>query len=162
MRFSAPIIAYFFSINNLCKINPINNINRLIYDYESKYDQYRYGSSERKVYKKSKKYTNLVQDHHIIPKQWKKHKLIENINFDINSSNNLVIMPIPKTFMYINLNPNLRTHYIGHPKYNLYIKEFLDKLDNLQSLDDKKFYFWLFFIYLKENCVYLNNNIPWI
>ena len=44
---------------------------------------------------------------------------------------------------------------------NREIKEFLDKLDKLQSLDDKKFYFWLFFIYLKENCVYLNNNIPW-
>ena len=27
MRFSAPIIAYFFSINNMCKIHPINNIN---------------------------------------------------------------------------------------------------------------------------------------
>tara|TARA_B100000035_G_scaffold10775_1_gene9128 strand:- start:8349 stop:8837 length:489 start_codon:yes stop_codon:yes gene_type:complete len=161
MRFSASVIAYFFSINNVCKIHPINNINTNIYHYKPEYDDYRYKSKKRKVYKKYKKYTNLVQDHHIIPKQWKKHKLITSINFDINSSNNLVIMPTPKTFLYFNFNPNIRTHYIGHPKYNIYVKEFLDKIDELQSLDEKKFYFWLFFIYLKENCIYLNNNIPW-
>tara|TARA_A100001011_G_C13935915_1_gene685116 strand:+ start:11 stop:499 length:489 start_codon:yes stop_codon:yes gene_type:complete len=161
MRFSAPIIAYFFSINNICKIHPINNINTNIYHYKPEYDEYRYGSTQRKAYKEYKNYTTLVQDHHIIPKQWKKHKLIRNINFDINSSNNLVIMPTPKTFLYFNFNPNIRTHYVGHSKYNIYVKEFLDKIDELQSLDEKKFYFWLFFIYLKENCIYLNNNIPW-
>ena len=161
MRFSPTIIAYFFSITNLCKINPINNINTNIYHYQSKYDEYRYGSNQRKAYKKYKKYDNLVQDHHIIPKQWKKHKLIKNINFDINSSNNLIIMPTQKTFLYFNLDPNIRTHYIGHPKYNIYVKEILDEIDDLYSLDDKKFYFWLFFMYLKENCIYLNNDIPW-
>mgnify|MGYP006242313703 FL=1 len=118
MRFSAPIIAYFFSINNLCKIHPINDINTNIYHYKPEYDEYRYGSTQRKVYKKYKNYTNLVQDHHIIPKQWKKHKLIRTINFDINSSNNLIIMPTPKTFLYFNFNSNLRTHYVGHPSYN--------------------------------------------
>jgi hypothetical protein len=162
MRFSAPIIAYFFSINNLCKIHPINDINTNIYHYKPEYDEYRYGSTQRKVYKKYKNYTNLVQDHHIIPKQWKKHKLIRTINFDINSSNNLIIMPTPKTFLYFNFNSNLRTHYVGHPSYNLYVKKILDDINKLYSLDDKKYYFWLFFIYLKKNCIYLNNNIPWI
>lgn len=162
MRFSAPIITYFFSINNLCKIHPINDINTNIYHYKPEYDEYRYGSTQRKVYKKYKNYTNLVQDHHIIPKQWKKHKLIRTINFDINSSNNLIIMPTPKTFLYFNFNSNLRTHYVGHPSYNLYVKKILDDINKLYSLDDKKYYFWLFFIYLKKNCIYLNNNIPWI
>lgn len=161
MRFSAPIIAYFFSMTNVCKINPVNNINTHIYHYKPEHDKYRYSSKQRKSYKQYKKYTNLVQDHHIIPKQWKNHNLIRKINFDINSSNNLVIMPTPKTFLYFNFDPNIRTHFIGHPKYNIYVKEFLDKIDKLGSLDEKKFYFWLFFIYLKKNCSYLNNNIPW-
>lgn len=162
MRFSAPIIAYFFSVNNICKIYPLNNINTHVYHYEPRYDIYRYGSSNRKAYKKKNKYTGLVQDHHIIPKQWKNHKVIKNINFDINSSNNLVIMPIPKTFLYFNFNSNLRTHYAGHSSYNLYVKKILDNINKLYSLDDKKYYFWLFFIYLKNNCIYTNNNIPWI
>lgn len=162
MRFSAPVIAYFFSVNNICKINPINNINANIYHYDPKYDYYRYGSKVRKAYKNKKKYTGIVQDHHIIPKQWKQHNLIKTIDFDINSSNNLIIMPIPKTFLYINCSPNLRTHYIGHPIYNLYIKSVLDNIDKLISLDDKKYHFWLFFIYLKYNIRYLDNNIPWI
>ena len=162
MRFSAPIIAYFFSVNNICKIYPLNNINTHIYHYKPQYDIYRYGSSNRKEQKKKNKYTGLVQDHHIIPKQWKNHNLIKTINFDINSSNNLVIMPIPKTFLYFNFNPNLRTHYAGHPTYNLYVKKILDFINKLDSLDDKKYYFWLFFTYLKKNCIYTNNNIPWI
>ena len=87
-------------------------------------------------YKKYKKYDNLVQDHHIIPKQWKKHKLIKNINFDINSSNNLIIMPTQKTFLYFNLDPNIRTHYIGHPKYNIYVKETLPKKNNERFITD--------------------------
>ena len=66
MRFSAPIIAYFFSINNMCKIHPINNINTHIYHYKPEYDEYRYRSNKRKAYKNHKKYTNLVQDHHIM------------------------------------------------------------------------------------------------
>lgn len=162
MRFSAPVIAYFFSVNNICKISPLNNINTHIYHYEPQYDQYRYGSSNRKAYKNKNNYSGLVQDHHIIPKQWKNHNLIKNINFDINSSNNLVIMPIPKTFLYFNFNSNLRTHYAGHSSYNFYVKKILDDINKLYSLDDKKYYFWLFFVYLKNNCVYLNNNIPWI
>ena len=161
MRFSAPVIAFFFSVNNICKIHPLNNINTNIYNYEPNLDNYRYGSKGRKRYKNKKKYTGLVQDHHIIPKQWKTHTIIKDINFDINSSNNLVIMPIPKTFLYFNFNPNLRTHYVGHTKYNLYIKNELDKINKLYSLDDKKYYFWLFFIYLKKNFIY-DNNIPWI
>ena len=57
MRFSAPIIAYFFSVNNICKIYPLNNINTHIYHYKPQYDIYRYGSSNRKAYKKKNKYT---------------------------------------------------------------------------------------------------------
>ena len=40
MRFSAPIIAYFFSVNNICKIYPLNNINTHIYHYKPQYDQF--------------------------------------------------------------------------------------------------------------------------
>ena len=59
MRFSAPIIAYFFSVNNICKIHPLNNININIYNYKPNHDKYRYGSKERKEwFEKLKKITN--------------------------------------------------------------------------------------------------------
>ena len=43
-------------------------------------DKFRYRSSYRKNFKKNKGYTNYVEDHHVIPKQCKNHKLLQNIN----------------------------------------------------------------------------------
>jgi hypothetical protein len=35
----------------------------------------------------------LVEDHHVIPRQFKKHPTIEKFKYDINASNNLILMP---------------------------------------------------------------------
>lgn len=163
MRFSPCILAYFFNYNNLCKIHPITHYNRDIYHYDVKYDWYRYGSKNRKLYKKQKNYINFVQDHHIIPKQWKNHPVVRDINYDINSSNNLMIMPIPQAVFSLNINPNLRTHYKGHSKYNIYVKNILDNIDKMGSLDDKKYCFWLFYHFVIPELKTTSGSIdlPW-
>ena len=48
---------------------------------------------QAKRYKELKQYTNYVEDHHCIPKQWRDHNLLETLDFDVNCSNNLIIMP---------------------------------------------------------------------
>lgn len=151
----------YHKISKISKIYPINTVNTNIFHYNPYHDIYRYGSKERKQFKKRYNYNNLVQDHHVIPKQWKNHKLIKTINYDINSCNNLIIMPIPKAIYIHNLNPLIRTHFNGHNKYNSYVKYNLDLLEKLNTYDEQCFYFWLFYTYLKDNLYFFDNNIPW-
>ena len=143
------------------KINPTTSFNTCIYHYNPRYDEYRYSSKNRKTYKK--KYYHLVQDHHIIPKEFKAHPLIETIDYDINSSNNLVIMPTLQGITKLCLNDTLQTHYKGHSKYNSFVKKNLNIIDkSYYFIDDKKYYFWLFYIYLKKNCSRKDSDIPWL
>ena len=72
------IISYVFILwctvtKSNALISPSTTINTSIYHYNPLYDIYRYGSKDRKFYKK--KYYHLVQDHHIIPKELKNHSL---------------------------------------------------------------------------------------
>ena len=80
--------------------------------YLLKYD---YGTITRRNFKKRYKIQGLVQDHHIIPKEFK-----SNISFDIDSSYNIIILPnkIGKDL----LNTNRPIHENGHPKYNKHVK----------------------------------------
>ena len=129
--------------------------------FRSRYDIYRYGSKDRRRFKKQ--YYHLVQDHHIIPKEFKEHNLLKKINYDINSSNNLIIMPSLKGITNLKLNNDLQTHYKGHPKYNSFIKTNLDIINKCNlGLDSKKYKFWLFYIFLKKNCITKKSTIPWI
>ena len=47
--------------------------------------------------------TGLVQDHHVIPKQFKAHPIIRKTGYDVNESSNIVMMPTPigKRFMKV-------------------------------------------------------------
>ena len=161
MRIICAVFAFcYIVINNEALITPRTTINTSIYHYKPEYDIYRYGSKDRKIYKK--KYYHLVQDHHIIPKEFKDHSLIKSINYVINSSNNLIIMPTPNGIIKLCLTNDLQTHYKGHTKYNAFIKKNLNIIDKYYFPDDKKYYFWLFHKYLKKKCKYVDNDIPWI
>ena len=50
--------------------------------------QFNYRGYERKRIKRIFKLSGLVDDHHIIPKQLKNHKLILYMNFNINHRKN--------------------------------------------------------------------------
>lgn len=137
------------------------------YGYVSKHfsskfqsDKFRYRSSYRKNFKKNKGYTNYVEDHHVIPKQCKNHKLLQNINFDINSSNNLYIMPNNCASKKFNLNPDTLVHQGGHIKYNYYVKNNLDYIYQLNK-DAQQYEFWLLLNHLKSNMKNNKDGIPW-
>jgi hypothetical protein len=122
---------------------------------------FRYRSAERKVFKKIKNYTNHVEDHHCIPKEWREHCLLQELNFDVHGGENLIIMPNKKGIKALNLNPDTLVHQGGHHKYNQYVKWNLDEIVNKPCIDEKKYTFWLFLHHLKSNMQYNDDNIPW-
>ena len=124
-------------------------------------DLFKYRSFYRKRYKALKQYTNYVEDHHCIPKQWRDHNLLETLDFDVNCSNNLIIMPNKIGKKKLNLHPDTLVHQGGHAKYNIYVKENMDEISEKSTMDDKKYEFWLFLNHLKKNMKTNPDNIPW-
>ena len=124
-------------------------------------DYYRYRSIHRKNYKKLMKINNLVEDHHIIPKQWKHHELLTKVDFEINNSKNIYIMPNKKCKRIFELDDDILIHQGGHHAYNMYVKENMDTINKLDTNDEIKYTFWLFFHHLKSSLYKNHNNIPW-
>lgn len=66
----------------------------------------------------------LVQDHHVIPRQHRNHPRLISIDFNINSSQNLVAMPTPKFIKH--LRSDRYSHAGGHVKYNALVLHMLN------------------------------------
>ena len=146
-----------------CLFPILNKLNPILYysTFSSDNAFYRYGSKNRKAYKKTMNYTGFVQDHHCIPKQFKNHKLLRETNYDVNMAYNLLIMPTDKGIEKLNLHPNTRTHYKGHREYNKYIQKNLDVIYKKETTDEKCYYMWLMNKYLKNNLTFNDEEIPW-
>jgi hypothetical protein len=124
---------------------------------------YGYKSKRRKLLKNNLKLNTYVQDHHIIPKQWKNHKLLQKINYNINSANNIIMMPNKIAYDELNLSSNKLIHDGGHTYYNMYVKQILDHILQYYYYDEEYqiYQFNLFLYYLKDNLVNNEDNIPW-
>ena len=107
---------------------------------------FRYRGWDRIHFKKQKGYAGFVNDHHIIPKQHRNHPVIKDTKYDINSNFNLIIMPTKDGVRYLNLHP-CTIYHSAHPKYNKYVKE---ELDYIQQLSEKEYQLWLFVNYLRD------------
>jgi hypothetical protein len=126
------------------------------------YDKFNYGSEERRRFKDLSKIRYFVQDHHCIPRQFRNHKLLREINFDVNSSRNILIMPTRLGIKELKLDPNCLVHEGGHPKYNKYVGSQLEKIKNkYETIDEQRYQIWLFLHHLKDNLHYKNYIIPW-
>ena len=124
-------------------------------------DHFRYNSKLRKIYKRSRGYRNLVEDHHCIPKEHRNHNVLRNVNFDINCSKNLIIMPNKLGKKSLNLDPSTLVHQGGHHKYNDYVREELDQILCYPTIDEQKYQFWLLLNFLRYNMQFNNDHIPW-
>ena len=122
---------------------------------------FRYRGSDRLVHKKNKGYYKYVNDHHIIPKCLAKHQLIQTINFDIHSNDNLFIMPKHVAIDKFNLHPNIMVHEGSHLKYNAFVRKNLDEISTFPNNEEKCYNLWLFLSYLKRNLKFNKDNIPW-
>ena len=110
-----------------------------------------------KQYRKRFNLNNLVEIHHIIPRQHKNHPVIINTKYNIEDGYNLMFLPNENGKNKLNLHENRAVHQYGHYKYNLFIKEHLDylyKSNNYSNIDIINLN-----IYLKKNL--RNLKIPW-
>ena len=74
-------------------------------------------------YKKRFGLNGVVQVHHIIPKQHQSHPAVKCANFDVDSSQNLMFLPVHKS----SIRTNRLVHDGGHIKYNTYVLSELNK-----------------------------------
>jgi len=146
--------SYYYSITK--NINGIIQINGSYsaLQYDKSKDPLRYGTKARRKIKYSNHKKGLVEDHHIIPKEFQAHSLIENINFDVGCSNNIYILPSIsyKESIYNNkLNNDDTIYHNNHRLYNSFVKERLYNINKIKNIDEQKYEFLLFFNYLRES-----------
>ena len=139
--------SYLYNIirsENLIQIEPIY----CIFNYDKKYDIFRYGSKDRRKVKRMIYFKDTIEDHHIIPKEFNKHALIKELNYDVSCSKNIYILPKPMCSHFLD-NKDLIYHQ-SHPKYNTYIRTCLNELYKIECMNEKKYQFVLFLYYLKD------------
>ena len=123
---------------------------------------YRYASVARRNFKvRWNLRGGLVQDHHAIPRQWREHPVVRAVNYDFNSSDNIVMMPTPLAFKCMNIRRDRLVHYGGHKKYNLYVGMWLDHIHKIQDPEEMLREFYNFRHFLKRNCRDNRDHIPW-
>lgn len=147
------------------------------FDYDKKNDPLHYGSKYRKKWKAQYFPHGVVEDHHIIPRQFKNHELIKKINFDLSCSNNIICMH--SLVCHFFLKDNLILYHQPHSKYNKYVESVLDNIydewknkilyneyndlyntDELNT-DELKYNFWLFHKNIEERIINYDKTIPW-
>lgn len=84
--------------------------------------------SKFKYYRKRYKLNNLVEIHHLIPRQHKNHPVILNCKYNIEDGYNFQFLPTKLGSSKLNLHNKRPIHEKGHYKYNLFIKDYLDYL----------------------------------
>lgn len=94
------------------------------------------GIPKRKFTQIKRRYNlqDLVEIHHIIPKQFKNHPVL--VDFDIDDGCNLMLLPNTKGKVV--LNTSRLNHRVGHVEYNRRIGEELDRIhfDSQERLSD--------------------------
>ncbi len=117
----------------------------------------RYGSLIRKNFKVrwGLHGKGLVEDHHVIPRRFKEHPLIQQCNYDVNSSENLVMMPTRLGKMILKVREDRLIHEGNHSAYSAYVGNMLDVMDSAYDFN-------LFVEFLKKGCRRNGHHIPWI
>ena len=77
-----------------------------------------------------KNLTGLIEIHHIIPRQFKRHPTILFSNYDIENGYNFILLANKKGEKVLNIHHDRPIHNNGHVQYNYYVKERLDSIFN--------------------------------
>ena len=100
---------------------------------------------------------NIVQIHHIIPKEFKTHPTILLSNYNIEDGYNLIFLPTNIGKDILNIHNDRPLHYKGHLNYNKYIRKELDNIFITKNLTEKNM--CNLNKKLRENMRHIN--IPW-
>tara|TARA_Y100000996_G_scaffold208572_1_gene163691 strand:+ start:164 stop:787 length:624 start_codon:yes stop_codon:yes gene_type:complete len=113
----------------------------------------RYGSLLRKNFKFRFNIRN-VEDHHVIPVQFRHHPIFDRVKYDLQASDNIIMLPREIG----NLRENRVTHNGPHPKYNKFVGIVLDSMVHIENPEPE---FKQFVNFLKDGCRFRPQDIPW-
>ena len=113
----------------------------------------RYGSLLRKNFKFRFNIRN-VEDHHVIPVQFRHHPIFDRVKYDLQASDNIIMLPREIG----NLRENRVTHRGSHPKYNKFVGIVLDSMVHIENPEPE---FKQFVDFLKIGCRFRPQDIPW-
>ena len=116
----------------------------------------RYGSMARKAFKVRRGLykKDLVEDHHVIPRQHATHPTVKRFGYDMNASSNLVMLPTDKGKEILRLREGRLIHGGKHARYNRYVGNILNVITTEEEL-------CAFTDFLKVGCRYRPQDIPW-
>jgi hypothetical protein len=162
MKIPKLYFATLFSIKNSYYYSITKNINGIVQingsysalQYDKNSDPLRYGTKARRKIKYSYHKKGLIEDHHLIPKEFHEHSLFETIHFDVGCSNNIYVLPsISYRESIYNNSPNKDEiiYHTSHRLYNSFIKEKLNNIYKVKNVDEQKYEFLLFLNYLRTS-----------
>ena len=146
--------SYYYSISkNMNGIIQINGFYSILH-CDKKSDILRYGTKARRKIKYSYHEKGFIEDHHIIPKEFREHLLFEKINFDVGCSNNIYILPsvsFKESICNTNINNDTMIYHNCHRLYNSFVKENINNIYKIKNEEEQKYEFLLFFNYLRSS-----------
>ena len=113
----------------------------------------RYGSLLRKNFKLRFNIRN-VEDHHVIPVQFRHHPIFDRVKYDLQAGDNIIMLPREIG----NLRENRVTHNGPHHKYNMFVGAVLDSMVYMENPESE---FKQFVNFLKIGCRFRPQDIPW-
>ena len=113
----------------------------------------RYGSLLRKNFKLRFNIRN-VEDHHVIPVQFRHHPIFDRVKYDLQAGDNIIMLPREIG----NLRENRVTHNGPHHKYNMFVGTVLDSMVYMENPETE---FKQFVNFLKIGCRFRPQDIPW-
>lgn len=156
--------SYYYSLTK--NVNGIVQINGSysVVQYDKPRDLLRYGTKARRKIKYSYHKKGLIEDHHLIPKEFHQHSLFESVGFDVGCSNNIYILPsvaYRESIYNNNIHKEEAIYHTNHRLYNSFIKEKLGTIYKIKDVDEQKYEFILFFNHLRisfdHNDVYIKS-----
>ena len=116
----------------------------------------RYGSVARKMFKVrwGLHGKGLTEDHHIIPRQFKKHQIVVKSGYDIDASKNLIMLPTRLGKFVLCVREDRLIHAGKHTGYNKYVGNMLDSMKSTSEFTD-------FTKFLRTACRHRPHDIPW-
>ena len=113
----------------------------------------RYGSLLRKNFKLRFNVRN-VEDHHVIPVQFRHHPIFDRVKYDLQAGDNIIMLPREIG----NLRENRVTHNGPHHKYNMFVGTVLDSMVYMENPESE---FKQFVNFLKIGCRFRPQDIQW-
>ena len=128
-----------------------------LFHYNKNHDILHYNTKHRRDIKKKMYKDHLVDNHHIIPKEFNNHPLLRELQVDTSCSKNIIFLPNRYAKEWIGHEEWI--FHTSHPKYNKYVLKELNSIHQLNDKENRYYQFSLFFMYLYQSLEHNEPNI---